>query len=54
MGDTKEKTEGDLARVQNALAAVKEARAVLEEARCKVEAEAVAARLEVERMSLLL
>ena len=52
MGDTKEKLEGDLARVKDALAAVEEARVVAVEARRKAESEV--ARLEVDWTSLLL
>ena len=51
-GDVKAKTEDDLIRVQDALATTEESRAIAEEVRHKAKAEA--ARLEVERTSLLL
>ena len=51
-GDAKAMAEGDLASVQDTLAAVEQDMRVGEEARRKAEAEA--ARLEVEQMSLLL
>ena len=52
VGDTREKLEGDLAKVKDALAAAEKARAVAEKARRKVETEVF--RLEVDWTSLLL